>query len=470
MNISIADLAIKKAAETDSKTLTLAGEGIGTVPRQIGELKNLESLTLKGNGLSDLPDEISELKNLRRLSLAKNNFEAIPDSICELFRLEELFLSRNQIETLPPGIGKLRNLRTLSLHRNKLSSLPPEIGDLRELRALMLQSNRLTSLPSEIVKLTQLKTIELGKNPLSAQLNVVAKNGVYALMSYMLGLQFGDEMPDFITHRILVKDELRTSLHQYLVFFVDFVKVSKDKEVDFQVSSIPGGLELRVRSEGPEQAEKVVTYLQEYVSLIGQNLDSLLFSVESAIDPTERGILVVELRNQLRMLQSSVEIRNVKIEYLQSEVRYLREAFRVALSRPAPILINVSSTSNAEAEATSHVSVNVAISELQETFALLVEAIESSSPEISRELKPLAAELESLEEEAQDPGELDKPLLDKVRQVIVDIQNPDSRLGKVVRQIGSTARVAQRVAKAYNSIAQWVGLPQVPNVLVDLGN
>ena len=458
--------AIIKAKQNQDTTLKITREDIDTLPPQIGELTDLQSLSLKNNGLTHLPDEIGNLTNLRVLSLVKNQLAEIPECVCKLSNLEELFVSRNQIISLPAEIGNLKNLKTLSLIRNKIKALPPEIGELLNLRALLLRNNELTQLPSAIVKLTQLKTLEVADNPLRPPLDEVAKNGVYALMSYMLGLQFGGELHDYVAQHLFVRDELKTALHQYLVYFVDYVRSAKGQDIDFQVLNIPAGLELRLKSEGDQHVHNVASYLQEYVSLVGQNLDSLAVNIEAEIDPTEQKILMVELRNQIRMLQSSVEIRNVKIDYLKGEVEFLRQSLQRVLSRPSPILISASAASYAESTALAQASAGVVLAELQESFASLTDGLAEMAPQLSNPLQDIVAELDRVDEDIQDAQEIEKPLLGRIYRILSSMQDPDSELGRTVRTIRSCVRAGQKAARAYNKLAQWLALPQVPDVFL----
>lgn len=77
---------------------------------------------LDGNGLNEIPREIGNLVNL-----------------------QELHLERNQLTEIPHEIGHLVNLRTLSLDRNKLTELPHEISNLVNLFHLGLSQNQLTA-------------------------------------------------------------------------------------------------------------------------------------------------------------------------------------------------------------------------------------------------------------------------------------------------------------------------------------
>jgi Leucine-rich repeat (LRR) protein len=100
------------------------------------------SLELPNNFLKSLPKEIGNLKNLRFLSLGGPNFlTKLPSSIGNLKNLEYLNLEDNHLDSLPSSIGNLETLRTLYLNNNYLKSLPSSIGNLKKLSTLWLNNN-----------------------------------------------------------------------------------------------------------------------------------------------------------------------------------------------------------------------------------------------------------------------------------------------------------------------------------------
>jgi internalin A len=122
-----------------------------SLPKEIGQLTNLQILSFDGNQLTELPKEITQLTNLRELHLGGNQLSELPKEIGQLTNLQTLSLSRNQLSELPKEIGQLTNLQTLSLSLNQLSELPKEIGQLTNLQILFLDSNQL-KIPSEIIQ------------------------------------------------------------------------------------------------------------------------------------------------------------------------------------------------------------------------------------------------------------------------------------------------------------------------------
>ncbi|MEH2420803.1 MAG: COR domain-containing protein [Nostoc sp.] len=159
---------IEQAVRDKVTKLDLSGEGLTTLPPEIGQLTNLRSLHLENNQLSRLSPEIVQLTNLQTLHLENNQLSRLPPEIVQLTNLRSLHLENNQLSRLSPEIVQLTNLQTLHLENNQLSSLPPEIVQLTNLRSLHLENNRLSSLLAEIVQLTNLQTLNLRRNQLSS--------------------------------------------------------------------------------------------------------------------------------------------------------------------------------------------------------------------------------------------------------------------------------------------------------------
>ncbi|MDR3220031.1 MAG: hypothetical protein LBU22_13850 [Dysgonamonadaceae bacterium] len=73
-----------------------------------------------------------------------------------------------------------------------------------------------------------------------------------------------------------------------------------------------------------------------------------------------------------------------------------------------------------------------------------------------------AEALESVEN-CQTPEEVKKKgVLNKLKRILEDLADEDSKLHKTVEGIKKGISIAQDIAKEYNKIAQWVGLPPVP--------
>lgn len=120
-------------------TLIIRDHHLRAIPSEIARLQNIEYLNLdcerKGNGLKSLPPEIGLLQSLRFLAANRNQIARIPPEIGQLPSLRHLLLSDNQITTLPKELNELgaRNDRlppTVNLTGNPIKCCPSELSDL----------------------------------------------------------------------------------------------------------------------------------------------------------------------------------------------------------------------------------------------------------------------------------------------------------------------------------------------------
>ena len=147
----------------------------GTIPRELGNLANLESLVLHNNQLSgEIPTEFGNLANLVQLSSSSNRLSGeIPSELGNLAQLELLNLSSNQLSgKIPPELGNLANLGALHLSYNQLSGdIPTKLGDLTQLESLDLFVNQFSGeMPSELGHLANLQSLLIFSNQLSGEI------------------------------------------------------------------------------------------------------------------------------------------------------------------------------------------------------------------------------------------------------------------------------------------------------------
>jgi hypothetical protein len=94
---------------------------------------DLNYSNLKGS----IPSELGNLKNLWRLSLNNNQLTGpIPSELVKLTSLEYLSLNNNQLTgPIPSELGNLKKLLRLSLNNNQLTGpIPTELQNLKKLR------------------------------------------------------------------------------------------------------------------------------------------------------------------------------------------------------------------------------------------------------------------------------------------------------------------------------------------------
>ncbi|KAH0747267.1 hypothetical protein KY285_008924 [Solanum tuberosum] len=132
---------------------------------QVNEgLHSLEDLDLSYCNLKDggLPEDIGSLSSLEHLNLQGNNFDHLPQSISELGALRSLNLSNCKRLTQLPDFMGMPNLMTLNLSIINIEHLPQSIEQLGALRSLDLSyCERLKELPRSIMGMQNLETLNL---------------------------------------------------------------------------------------------------------------------------------------------------------------------------------------------------------------------------------------------------------------------------------------------------------------------
>ncbi|WMV23680.1 hypothetical protein MTR67_017065 [Solanum verrucosum] len=100
----------------------------GLIPTSIGNMTGLTAVDIQGDNLiGSIPSDVGKLKQLQGLSLSTNKLQGhIPEAVCHLSNLVKLFLSGNELSGLiPKCLGNLSMLQHLFLGSNKFSSKFP---------------------------------------------------------------------------------------------------------------------------------------------------------------------------------------------------------------------------------------------------------------------------------------------------------------------------------------------------------
>ncbi len=87
---------------------------------------------------------------------------------------------------------------------------------------------------------------------------------------------------------------------------------------------------------------------------------------------------------------------------------------------------------------------------------------ESGNTQEAKELENAAIALEQAENSVSKEEVKKKGIANRLKRLVAALENEDSNLHKTVKGIKNGVSIAQDIAKGYNDIAQWAGLPQVP--------
>lgn len=163
--------------------LNLYHNCIRVIPEAIVNLQMLTHLNLSRNQLSALPACLCGLP-LKVLIASNNKLGSLPEEIGQLKQLMELDVSCNEITALPQQIGQLKSLRELNVRRNYLKVLPPELVDL-PLVKFDFSCNKVLVIPACFREMKQLQVLLLENNPLQSPPAQICTKGKVHIFKYL---------------------------------------------------------------------------------------------------------------------------------------------------------------------------------------------------------------------------------------------------------------------------------------------
>mmetsp|Transcript_695 Transcript_695/g.1099 ORF Transcript_695/g.1099 Transcript_695/m.1099 type:complete len:413 (-) Transcript_695:118-1356(-) len=146
----------------------------GSIPSEIGHLKQLERLDLSSNTITgSLPNTLGNLRNLKYLSLPWNRISG----------------------SIPSTLGNLNNLQLMDLEKNSISgTIPSTLGDLSKLFAMHLNHNRITgTIPSDLGRLSNLYTLKVFYTDLTGSIPTTL--GIYMGKLHLKGNNLSGMIP-----------------------------------------------------------------------------------------------------------------------------------------------------------------------------------------------------------------------------------------------------------------------------------
>jgi len=441
---------------TNLQTLNISNNHLKTLPDALGQLTNLQTLNISNNRLKTLPDALSKLTNLKSLNIYANKLETLPDALSKLTNLQSLDISGNVLKTLSDSLGQLTNLRALYLRGNNLETLPNSLGNLKSLRVLNLSHNRLTALPFGISELN-LDDLGLNDNPLPKPLlNITGGSNSHNLKMYFAFLSPKPAID------IPLPKGLKTSFQQYFLYFNDYLQDFKGIEPGLEVSTTATGLRISINAESHE-SKQVREYFQEYLSFIGDHVENIKATFETEAPKEEREIALVRLQNQVSHAQNELRIANLSIQMLTAENQKL---FQLGCGRPVEIKLpditttnTLTATQSPRLSNTMNLDLTIELPALQDAFAQLRKTL---PPEDKAETAQLEADLDKLSSNATKEEVEKSGVLPRLRRFLQSAEDAESGLCKAIATGKKGVETAQKLGRAYNQIAQWVGIPQVP--------
>ncbi|XP_030166634.1 leucine-rich repeat and calponin homology domain-containing protein 1 isoform X3 [Lynx canadensis] len=163
--------------------LNLYHNCIRVIPEAIINLQMLTYLNLSRNQLSALPACLCGLP-LKVLIASNNKLGSLPEEIGQLKQLMELDVSCNEITALPQQIGQLKALRELNVRRNYLKVLPQELVEL-PLVKFDFSCNKVLVIPICFREMKRLQVLLLENNPLQSPPAQICTKGKVHIFKYL---------------------------------------------------------------------------------------------------------------------------------------------------------------------------------------------------------------------------------------------------------------------------------------------
>ncbi len=147
------------------KSILLAGNGIETLPKNVGQL-HCNNLNLSKNKLRSLPASFAQLTQIKNLIFYENEFEYIPEVLKGFHNLKHLDFYKNHIKKIPDFVGNMDNLQQLFLSFNQIEEIPDTLRNLKRLKFFYIHHNELHFIPEWITEMDSIERFGVGFNHL----------------------------------------------------------------------------------------------------------------------------------------------------------------------------------------------------------------------------------------------------------------------------------------------------------------
>jgi ABC-type uncharacterized transport system fused permease/ATPase subunit len=178
--------------------------------------------------------------------------------------------------------------------------------------------------------------------------------------------------------------------------------------------------------------------------------------------------LYLDLKSELRIAHTRLATQQDLIGFQKSQlgeqskqIEQLFDVIKCGLSQPNNINIDFKPNITQTNEVVFNQNISAAIGNLSELISEL-----SSTDGSSTRLNQLENSLSEIESENDPESVRHSPAMNKFKRLIDNIMDTNSDLHKTIRKAESGWEIAKDLAGKYNKIAEWCGLPTVPNAFI----
>ena len=98
------------------------------IPKNIGDLSDLESLTICTRIIDSIPNSLFTISALKHLDLSGNKIKNLSEDLRKLENLEYLNISYNQLESIPDVLSKMTSLEDVIVYDNPLKDINEDLA------------------------------------------------------------------------------------------------------------------------------------------------------------------------------------------------------------------------------------------------------------------------------------------------------------------------------------------------------
>jgi DNA-binding response OmpR family regulator len=226
---------------------------------------------------------------------------------------------------------------------------------------------------------------------------------------------------------------------------------------------------IRIEQDGLK-VTMIIDPLEGKPEVIEQALDEYGLLVVGQISPeafTDDKLLIIDLKNQLRLAASQIQTQKELLEYQHDRTKEkdvtidkLLSMVGDAIQNPSKLMIQVSP------KAEVHVSQEIQlVSKVTPMIQTNLNELRKKLPEGSEEvsaIQEIQSAMQSIQTSDSRKQVKESSAMSKLKRFLENMNQDDSKFGKTIRGVRDGVGIIQEMAKYYNDIAQWCGLPQVP--------
>lgn len=187
--------------------------------------------------------------------------------------------------------------------------------------------------------------------------------------------------------------------------------------------------------------------------------------VSGSVDP--RGLInselkIIELKTELRIAQTRIESQRDLLGYQTSQINELHKLLHAGLNKGSCVTIDF----KPEIKLENKLIVNNKVADVISSLTELREALNLQGTEQAR-LDSLSSSLRELEAINEPDTLRHSSAMSKFKRFMEDLEIKGSNLNVALEKVDSGFAVAKDLARKYNKLAEWCGMPTVPSLFLD---